>query len=272
MELGYGEHRQLLETAIVAARMAGQRAIEEMSYLKVSLKHDDELVTQADGRCQQIIIDRVKETYPDHGFVGEEGEAGRIFKEPPRRGDFWWIIDPIDGTNNFAHHMPLFTVSIAVMHEGHPVVGVIFEPATDCMFTGIKDNQAHLNDRRIEAGDEELSQFASIGLDSHFACDNGVPRWAADLIERTRFRNLGTTALQMAYVAQGGLVGTIVNTPKLWDVAGGAAIGQAAGALFTDWQGNPVWPMDPAAYEGGKVPCVLANSKVHGELIAMLNA
>jgi len=271
MALEQVELRRLLETAIVAARLAGQRAMEEMSYIKVSVKNENELVTQADGICQQIIIDRIKEAYPDHGFLGEEGEQGKLFKQPPRSGDIWWIIDPIDGTNNFAHKVPLFAVSIAAMHQGHPIVGVIFDPANDYMYTAVKDDEAQLNGRHITAGDEDLSEFTSVGLDSHFECKNGVPPWAAEIIKLTRFRNLGTTALQMTYVAHGGLAATIVNTPKLWDIAAGAVIGQSAGALFTNWQGAPIFPIDPATYEGTHIPCVLANQKTHPKLIQMLN-
>ena len=172
----------MLETAIVAARLAGQRAMEEINFIKASIKNPGELVTQADARCQQIIIDRIKENYPDHGFIAEEGKQGKIFKQSPR-GDqqFWWTIDPIDGTNNFAHRMLLFTVSIAVLYEGEPIVGVIFEPATDSMFTAVKGGDAHLNNRRITVGVAAMDTFSSVGLDSHY--DNGVPSWTCEIMK-----------------------------------------------------------------------------------------
>jgi len=255
----------MLETAIVAARLAGQRAMEEMNYIKVSIKNSTELVTQADGRCQEIIIDRIKENYPDHG-----GDEGKLFKQPPRgQNRFWWVIDPIDGTNNFAHRMLFFTVSIGVMYEGEPIVGVIFEPATDSMFTAVKGGEAQLNGRRITASEEAIDQFASVGLESHF--DEGAPSWACELMKRTRFRNLGSTALQVAYVAKGSMVATIANTPKLWDIAGGAAIAEAAGALFTNWQGQKIFPIDLDNYEGHKFQVITANKKVHHEIVEMLN-
>jgi len=260
----------MLETAIVAARLAGQRAMEEMNYIKVSIKNSTELVTQADGRCQEIIIDRIKENYPDHGFIAEEGDEGKLFKQPPRgQNRFWWVIDPIDGTNNFAHRMLFFTVSIGVMYEGEPIVGVIFEPATDSMFTAVKGGEAQLNGRRITASEEAIDQFASVGLESHF--DEGAPSWACELMKRTRFRNLGSTALQVAYVAKGSMVATIANTPKLWDIAGGAAIAEAAGALFTNWQGQKIFPIDLDNYEGHKFQVITANKKVHHEIVEMLN-
>ncbi|OHB62137.1 MAG: hypothetical protein A2168_05650 [Planctomycetes bacterium RBG_13_50_24] len=270
MALEQRDLSSMLETAIVAARLAGQHAMEEINYIKASIKNATELVTQADAQCQKIIIDRIKENYPDHGFIAEEGVEGKLFKQPPRDKDkLWWVIDPIDGTNNFAHRMLFFTVSIGVMYEGKPIVGVIFEPATDSMFTAVKNREAQLNGRRITASEEAIDKFASVGLESHF--DDGAPNWACELMKRTRFRNLGSTALQVAYVAKGSMVATVANTPKLWDIAGGAAIAEAAGALFTNWQGQKIFPVDLDGYEGHKFQVITANKKVHPEIVKLLN-
>lgn len=262
---------RMLETAIVAARLAGQRAMEEINFVKASVKNNAELVTQADARCQRIIIDRIKETYPDHGFIAEEGSGNKIFKQPPRGTErLWWIIDPIDGTNNFAHRMLFFTVSVAVMYQGEPIVGVIFEPATDSIFTAVKGGEAQLNARRINAGEEQMNEFSSVGLDSHF--DRGVPAWACEIMRRTRFRNLGSIALQLAYVAKGGLIATIGSCPKLWDIAAGAVIIEAAGAIMSDWKGGKIFPVDLDSYEGQELPVIAANKKTHPELLKLLKS
>jgi myo-inositol-1(or 4)-monophosphatase len=259
----------MLETAIVAARLAGQRAMEELNFIKASVKSGCELVTQADARCQQIIVERVKETYPDHGFIAEEGGEGGIFKQPPRGAELlWWVIDPIDGTNNFAHRILFFTISIAVMYQGEPIVGVIFEPATDSMFTAVKGGEAQLNGRRIAASEEKMDKFSSVGLDSHF--DNGVPGWACEIMQRTRFRNFGTTALQFAYVAKGSLIATIVSHPKLWDIAAGALIAETAGAIVSDRQGGKIFPIDLDSYEGQELEVMTANKEVHAEILGLL--
>jgi myo-inositol-1(or 4)-monophosphatase len=261
----------MLETAIVAAHLAGQRAMEEINFIKASVKNATELVTQADARCQKIIIDRIKENYPDHGFIAEEGSEGKIFKQSPRSDQqLWWAIDPIDGTNNFAHRMLLFTISIAVIYESQPIVGVIFEPATDSMFTAVKGGEAQLNSRRITASQETIDKFSSIGLDSHF--DNGVPGWVCEIMQRTRFRNLGTTALQLAYVAKGGLIATIASDPRLWDIAAGAVIAEAAGAIVTDWQGGKIFPLDLESYETQQFQVIASNKKVHTKLLEMLKS
>jgi myo-inositol-1(or 4)-monophosphatase len=260
---------RMLETAIVAARLGGQRAMEEIEYTKTSIKSTNELVTQADAHCQRIIIDRIKENYPDHGFIAEEGDEGKMFKQPPRGSDLlWWVIDPIDGTNNFAHRMLLFAVSVGIMYEGEPIIGVIFEPATESMFTAVVGGEAQLNGRRITVSEETIDQFASVGLDSHF--ESGVPPWTCELIQRTRFRNLGSTTLQLAYVAKGSMIATIANTPKLWDFAAGLVIAEAAGAVVTDWQGQRILPIDLDNYGGQEFQIVAASEKVHPQVIEML--
>lgn len=271
MPLEQRDLSRMLETAIVSARLAGQRAMEEINFIKASIKNSTELVTQTDARCQQIIIDRIKENYPDHGFIAEEGKQGKIFKQSPR-GDrqFWWAIDPIDGTSNFAHRMFLFAISIAVLYEGQPIVGVIFGPATDSMYTAVKGGEAQLNNRRITAGVAAMDMFSSVGLDSHF--DDGVPSWACEIMKRTRFRNLGTTALQLAYVASGGLIATIASDTKLWDIAAGTLIAEAAGAVITDWQGKKIYPIDLEKYETQQFPIIAANEKVHPEILELLKS
>ena len=260
---------RMLETAEVAARLAGQRAMEESSYIKVSVKGPDQLVTQADTICQQIIIDRIKETYPDDGFIGEEGPKGKMFKQPPKGSKkVWWVIDPIDGTTNFAKGMLLFTVSIAAMYEGEPVVGVIYDPATDSMFTAIKGDEARLNNRRISASDDGFDNFSSIGTDSFF--DNGVPKWVISLMEKARSRTLGSSCLQLAYLAKGSLVGVVFVRPKIWDVAAGVLIAESAGAIVSDWKGNKLFPLDLDKYQAGEFMTVGGTKKVYSEMLNLL--
>jgi myo-inositol-1(or 4)-monophosphatase len=270
MSLEQKDLSEMLETAIVAARLAGQHAMEQMNYVKAVKKSEGELVTQADAQCQRIIVQRIRETYPDHGFIAEEGEKGKMFKRAPLvEPAIWWAIDPIDGTNNFAHRIPVFAVSVAALSEGEPVVGVIFQPASDSMFTAVKDGEAQLDGRRIFAGEEDIGPLTSVGLDSHF--DNTLPPWVCDLIGRSRFRNFGTTALHLAYVARGGLVAALMCTPKLWDIAAGTVIAETAGALVTDWNGGKVFPVDLDNYEGQTFRVVAANTKTHPGLLKAIH-
>jgi myo-inositol-1(or 4)-monophosphatase len=166
--------------------------------------------------------------------------------------------------------MLFFTISIAAVYQGEPIVGVIFEPATDSMFAAVKGREAQLNGRRIIASKEKMDEFSSVGLDSHF--DNGVPGWVCEIMQRTRYRNLGTTALQIAYVAKGSLIATIASDPRIWDIAAGTVIAEAAGAIVTDWQGGKIFPVDLDSYQDQMFEVVAANKKVHPEILELLKS
>jgi len=271
MALDHKDLSFLLETAVVAARLAGQRAMEEISYVKAAPKSSSELVTDTDLRCQQIIIDTIKQNYSDHGFLAEEGKSGGIFKQPPRTGqNIWWAIDPIDGTNNFAHKILNFTISIAVVNDGRPVLGVIYEPATDSMFTAAGDAPPQYNTRRIEANDSDLTVFETVGVESLYT--DGVPNWLTYFLKTLRCRSLGSTALHLAYVAKGSFIAAVMDKPKLWDIAAGAFLAESAGAIVTDWTGKPIWPIDMQNYNGEPIKTLAANKKTHKKLIEIIAA
>ncbi|OQA02025.1 MAG: Inositol-1-monophosphatase [Planctomycetes bacterium ADurb.Bin401] len=262
--------RNLLEVAEVAARLAGQRAMEDINYVRTSAKSSTELVTEADARCQQIIIDNIMQSFSSHGIVAEEGKDNKLFKQPPRGdNDFWWIIDPIDGTNNYSQRILSFAVSIGVMCGGKPILGVIFDPATDSMFTAAGDAPPQLNNIRIAANDNDIEYYQTIGIESLF--DKGVPGWITKLQGMMRCRSLGTTALHLAYVAKGSFVAGVMNNPRLWDIAAGAFLAEAAGAIVTDWQGKSLWPVDVNAYNGEPFQVLAANKRVHGKLVELIN-
>src|SRR5210317_748884 len=92
---------KMLSVAVDAAQQAGQEALSKVGSAKATIKNNSELVTETDKRCQEIIVDRIGSAFPEHGFIGEEGDKGRLFKQAPKDPDgVWWVIDPIDGTNN----------------------------------------------------------------------------------------------------------------------------------------------------------------------------
>ncbi|NQV32479.1 MAG: inositol monophosphatase [Phycisphaeraceae bacterium] len=263
-------HESMLATAIQAARCAGHHALDMMNTTQASIKNNSDLVTEADCQCQTLIIEQIQSRFPGHGFIGEEGDRGGLFKQPPSGpDDIWWIIDPIDGTNNYAHGLPQFSVSIGAMQHGRPIVGVIYDPCADHLYTAASQGEPCDNGVPIAVSDESLSMHCSVGIDSHFG--DTIPPWVYELMVRTRFRNVGTTALHLAYTAKGGLAGMTLFTPKLWDIAAGCLIAEQAGAIISDWQGNPLWPMDPSIYEGNPIPSIMCNPVVHKELLAMIN-
>ena len=272
MKLENTDTRRLLEAAIVAARLGGQRAMEEIKYAKSSIKNNSEMVTNADSICQKIIMDRIKETFPDHGFLGEEGPDNKMTHYPPRSDEpFWWVIDPIDGTNNYAHGILNFTVSIAVFYADEPVAAVIFEPATDSMFSTVKGDDAYLNMSRITTSDESINEFASFGVDSHFKIERTDA--IIEFMRKTRFRNFGTTALHLAYVAKGSFIGSLTTVARLWDIAAGILLIENAGGIVTDEKGDPVLPVNVETYNRENYNIIAANNKkVHSELLKMLES
>lgn len=241
-------------------------AMEEIRYVKSSVKNDREIVTHADRICQDLIINRIKETYPDHGFIAEEGPGDQMLKQPPRASEaIWWVIDPIDGSNNYAHGLLCFTVAIAALYEGRPIAAVIFEPATESMFTAAKDTDAQLNASRITVSSEDINRFAGFGIDSHFKPEHEGA--IHEIMQRIKFRSLGTGSLHFAYVAKGTLAGTVAMGAKLWDIAPGALLIANAGGIFTDLDGNEVFPFDLANYTGGEYSILAAGRKTHAAFL-----
>ena len=270
MRLQHSDISRMLEVAVVATRLAGQRAMEDIKYTKATVKNGNEIVTQADTICQEIILNRIKETYPDHGFIAEEGPDNKMLVQPPRSGEpIWWVVDPIDGSNNYSHRLLCFAVSIAAFHEGKPIVGVIFDPATESMYTAARDTDAQLNASRINVSKDDISEFASFGIDSHFTPE--MEKGIHEISRRTRFRNLGTTALHLAYVANGAMIGSISTVTRIWDIAAGALIVEAAGGILTDIKGQNIFPVELEKYRGEQYRILAANKKTHQEILKMFN-
>ncbi|MBE0536362.1 MAG: inositol monophosphatase [Phycisphaerae bacterium] len=270
MALAHSDISRMLEIAAVAARLAGQRAMEELKYIKTSVKNGTEIVTQADTICQQLIISRIKDIYPDDGFIGEEGPNDKLLFQSPRTADpIWWVIDPIDGTNNYAHGLLNFAVSIAAFHEGKPIVGVIYDVATESMYTAAIDTEAQLNGSRITVSKDDLTEFTSFGIDSHFTDD--MAKGIYEIINRTRFRNLGSTALHLAYIAKGAMIGAVSTVTKIWDIAAGAILIERAGGILTDIAGQPIFPVDLDAYRDQQYRILAANKKVYSEVLRIFS-
>ncbi|MDH7598356.1 MAG: inositol monophosphatase [Sedimentisphaerales bacterium] len=260
----------MLNVAMQAARAAASHAIKARASLEVSVKGTTELVTNADMACQALIIEQLRAAFPGHGIVAEEGPAGNLLKVPPLEGqEVWWAIDPIDGTQNFAKGIPIFAVSIAAIFKGRPVVAVVYDPCQDLMFTATAQGQALCNAVPIQINDEPIGPFVCVGLDSHLG--NNLPGWVEPIVIGTRFRNLGSAALHLAYVAKGAMAAAILCMPKVWDIAAGTLIAQQAGAIVSSWNGRPIWPMDLDQYQGQITPTLAANPTCHRQIIEILN-
>lgn len=258
------------EIAETAARQAGAHAMQQQDKIKtIEYKTEHQLVTEVDRACQAMIIATIRQHHPDHGILAEEGENGQLLKEPPQSNDApWWVIDPIDGTRNYAHGLPLFAVSIGLMHKGIPILGVIYDPSTDTVFSAIQGQPAHRNEKPISCYTGQLHPNSQIALPGRYSHD--LAPITASVMKNNVAMELGSAALQYAYVASGSFAGGCSAEVRLWDVAATAAIVQAAGGIMTTLDGTPRFPFDCDSYQGGPVPTITGGEQAVRQLAKLI--
>ena len=228
----------------------------------------DETVTEADRASQVLIVKKLKERFATDGIIGEESETGTTITaeitNPMGRN---WVIDPIDGTNNFVAGLGAFAVCIGLLEAGMPVLGVIYDVTRDEMYTAAAGFGAFRNHVAIRAlptpmNDGSLLMMTSNLLTADGTCVNWAARWIGQTVWKTRI--LGSAALEAAAVAAGVAHGAVTVNGKLWDAVAPAAIVREAGGLFTDLQGQPIFPFDLTNYQGKKVPFLAAAPAAQG--------
>ena len=260
---------ELMNIAKKAACRAGKHALWAQNRAKAELKPGNHIVTDADRQCQEMIIELISENWPDHGFIGEEGPDGALFKRPPEKGEsVWWVIDPIDGTRNYAHGSRQFVVSIGAIIDGIPRIGVIFDPNTDMLFSAIAGEPAYCNDSIIHCQDSSMESNRQIAFCSSFPEEVGPALLA--LNREATLVNLGSAALHFAYVAAGTYTAALAWDVKLWDIAAGLVIAESGGAVSTDFEGTEKTPIDCLNYESESEPIIMAPKLVHRDILESL--
>ncbi|MCE1161188.1 MAG: inositol monophosphatase [Burkholderiales bacterium] len=230
----------MLKTAIDAARAAGtliNRAALNLDQIKVGQKSAHEYVTEIDQEAENIIREQLLTAYPKHAFEGEEsGVSGHV------KSNCRWIVDPIDGTTNFIHGLPHYAISIAMEQEGKIEHAVIYNPATNDLFTASRGSGAFLNNRRIRVSTRtRLSEsLLSHAMPIHTLKSRPelVRLQTALRFGTSGLRNTGSAALDLAYVAAGYIDGFVGAGLKNWDMAAGALLVKEAGGLLTDFTGE----------------------------------
>src|SRR5438477_347604 len=229
----------ILNIAVRAARRAGSiinRAALDSGGLRVTSKRAKDFVTQVDHAAEEAIIDIVRKSYPEHGFVAEESGIANADAEHV------WIIDPLDGTTNFIHGFPQYCVSIGIRSRGALAHAVIYDPARNELFTASKGRGAFLNDRRIRVS--ALARFgdALVGTGFPFKEVTRLELYTRQLQTMMRtcagVRRAGAAALDLAYVACGRLDAFWELGLSAWDMAAGALLVQEAGGLVADPSGE----------------------------------
>ena len=240
-----------LNTAIQAARQAGNyllRMMDDIKKLHIEEKSPYDFVTQADKNAERIIINAIHKLYPDHKILTEEsGEVGPVESESSEStqqadSDYTWIIDPLDGTLNFTHGYPHFSVSIALQHKEQVECGVVYSPTDDALFTAIRGQSAQLNNRRLRlpATKNPKQSLIAFGLPVRERQDFPAHQKAFEQVFNTYqdIRITGSAALDLANIAAGKLDGCIVSGLSPWDMAAGVLLVQEAGGLACDFEGG----------------------------------
>jgi len=254
----------MLNIAIRAARKAGNtiiRAADRTYALKVTEKTANDFVTEVDHQAEQDIIQVIRKAYPSHAILAEEtGQSGD--------NEYQWIIDPLDGTTNFLHGLPLFAVSIALQHKNVLEHAVIYNPVSDELYTASRGSGAQLNDRRIRVNQRNSLQGALLGTGIPFRDDQDLDFYLKTLkalIPGTAgIRRPGSAALDLAFVAAGRYDGFWEMGLQPWDMAAGILIVQEAGGIVSDIldQAHP--------FKTGNI--VAGNIKIHAAMLKKLQA
>lgn len=249
-----------LRTAIRAAREAARIQLAERgSDLEIKVKSTDiDLVTRVDAMCEDAIRRIIAEAHPDHVVIGEElGHEAE--------GHFRWIVDPLDGTVNYAHGFPFYCVSIGLEVAGEVVVGVVYDGERDELFTAMKGRGAFLNGRPIQVSDTARVRAALLATGFAYSEDRmrlNLEVFARVLPQVQSIRRPGAAALDLCYVACGRLDGFWEYGLNPWDAAAGWLVISEAGGTVTGHGGSP--------YRLGELILVASNGHLHGKLLDVL--
>ena len=256
----------MLNVAIKAARTAGtiiNRAALDVESVRVSVKQTNDFVTEVDQNAEAAIIDILLTAYPDHAIWAEE--SGR--REGQHGGaDHVWIIDPLDGTTNFIHGLPVYCVSIALMVGNRIEQAGVYDPSRNDLFCATRGRGAYLNDRRIRVAKRDNLRPTLLSTGFPFRPGDSLPTYMqmlGDVMPKCAgVRRLGSAALDLAYVAAGNTDGFFEMGLEPWDMAAGALLVTEAGGLVGNFTGE-------ANFLEQK-ECLAANPKIYGQLVSVI--
>jgi len=255
--------KDILSVAGEAALKAGGILRDNIHGIReVTLKGDINLVTEKDMRSERVVVETLLASFPGHGIMAEEGT--RIQSD----SGFTWIIDPLDGTTNYAHGYPCFSVSIALEQDKEIVLGVVYDPMRDELFTAQKEKGAFLNGRpiRVSGLDTLISSLLATGFpyDRKVSEKNNMDYFHDLLMASQEVRRDGSAALDLCSVAAGRFDGFWELKLKPWDVAAGSLIVREAGGRVSDFSGTKFNIHDDEI--------LASNGKIHGHMLEILRS
>lgn len=253
----------MLNFAIETARDAGHLLLEKFDRnIKVSKKGDINLVTEADIASEALIIERIRSYYPKHSILAEESGTTNVAGDDNK----WkWIIDPLDGTTNYAHGYPCFCVTIALEHNGEVVIGVTFDPTRNELFAAERNHGASLNNKpmRVSRTEDLADALIVTGFPYDFKKRPHFERHFTEFLLNSRgVRRDGSAAIDMAYVAGGRFDGFWEEGLNPWDMAAGVLLIEEAGGQISGYDGSKFGIYTP--------PIVASNGLIHSQMLNVL--
>jgi len=223
--------------------------MKKFGHVTIDYKAANELVTEADTESEKMLEEFVTKNYPGHGFIGEE--ISRVKSGT----DYYWIVDPIDGTSNFVNRLIIWGPSIGIYHKGMPIMGFISLPVLNRLYYAIKGGGAYCNGERIKSSSvQNYDKNKFVGLSSHF-----FEKYVLRLPCKVRMQ--GSACSNIAFLAQGSYVAFYSDEVKFWDVSAGIIIIQESGGIIQTVEGNDLVPIDLDKYNNETYNVVgMANS------------
>lgn len=254
-------NQDFVQLAEQACREAGQIQLEGLNQTRqIEFKGAINLVTDIDKACENRIVEILQGRFPDHDILAEEGGGKR------KDSEYKWIIDPLDGTTNYAHGYPLFCTSIALEHQGEIVVGAVFEPNRGEMFLAERGGGATLNGQRIHVSQtRELGQAmlaTGFAYNVRDTAENNLNHFKKFLLQAQAIRRDGVAAVDLCYVASGRYDGFWELNLFPWDVAAGILCIEEAGGRVSDFRGRP--------FEIYLKEIAVSNAWLHDAMVALL--
>ena len=256
---------RFLATAVQAVIKAGAMQLAGIDHLRIEKKGAIDLVTQIDREVERMFRALIAERFPDHVVLAEEFEIGG---DRHREAEYTWVFDPVDGTTNYAHGLPIFCCACSLERRGQPIVSAIYDPSRRELFTAARGGGAWLNGApmRVSSSETLIDALLVTGFPYTVQTDSGylLDLFGEFLRTARAVRRLGSAAIDMAYVAAGRFDGFWEVKLNPWDVSAGALMVEEAGGQVTGLGGGP--------FDSRTGEVVASNGRVHGAMVEIIRA
>ena len=259
---------KLLDDALKICVQVGEELVARSREISIHYKGKDDLVTDADHWSEERLISELRKILPESSFVSEEMKN----LDDNQINDYVWVIDPIDGTVNYATQVPFYAISVALLKNGRQELAVVHAPALNETFTAIRGQGAYLSGKKLDAGRSNDNLLKTIATSTGISYSDFIQKKTAYYEKLSphfqRLKLMGSQALHLCYVAAARIDVAITNKAKIWDDAAASLILEEAGGCYADFQGKEIFPLltDSSLYRGAGYESVGSATKANLDL------